>query len=100
MVVAAGLEKADIDIVGGDSIFFDRLVGSITHGQERRRLRRALDRRAGPRRAATWTARPTSPSDLGRVLGSVNTGDVANLTLSAFLAQQIKAGGAGRRQAA
>ncbi len=32
-VLAAGLEKADIDIVGGDSVFFDRLVGSIALGK-------------------------------------------------------------------
>ena len=30
--------------------------------------------------------------DLGRALGSISTGDVANLTLAAFLTQQIKAG--------
>ena len=33
MVVAAGLEKANIDIVGGDSVFFDKLLGSITLGK-------------------------------------------------------------------
>nr|BFE67180.1 hypothetical protein GCM10020092_004810 [Actinoplanes digitatis] len=33
MVVAAGLEKANIDIVGGDSVFFDKLLGSITMGK-------------------------------------------------------------------
>src|SRR4051812_20572685 len=33
MVLAAGLEKADIDIVGGDTVFFDKLLGSITLGK-------------------------------------------------------------------
>ena len=32
-LVAAGLETADINIVGGDSVFFDRLVGSIALGK-------------------------------------------------------------------
>ena len=41
-VLAAGLEGADIDIVGGDSVFFDRLVGAVILRQGRRRLRREL----------------------------------------------------------
>ena len=32
-VVSAGLAKANIDIVGGDSMFLDRLMGSITMGK-------------------------------------------------------------------
>ncbi|WP_280356404.1 hypothetical protein [Nocardia otitidiscaviarum] len=32
-VLATGLEQANIDIVGGDSIFLDRLVGSIGLGK-------------------------------------------------------------------
>lgn len=32
-LVGAGLEKANIDIVGGDSVFFDKLVGSISAGK-------------------------------------------------------------------
>ena len=34
-VLATGLEKADISIVGGESVFFDRLLGAV----ERRPLR-------------------------------------------------------------
>ena len=41
-MLGPGLEKANIDIVGGDSVFFDQLIGSITHGQGRGRLRGAL----------------------------------------------------------
>ncbi|RBO89460.1 flotillin family protein [Nocardia puris] len=33
MVLAAGLEKANIDIVGGESVFLDRLVGAIGLGK-------------------------------------------------------------------
>ncbi|GAA1987364.1 SPFH domain-containing protein [Kitasatospora viridis] len=32
-VLAAGLESADIDIVGGDSVFLDKLVGAISFGK-------------------------------------------------------------------
>jgi uncharacterized membrane protein YqiK len=32
-VLSAALEKADINIVGGDSVFFDRLVGAISLGK-------------------------------------------------------------------
>ena len=32
-VVSKGLESADINIVGGDSVFFDKLVGSIALGK-------------------------------------------------------------------
>ena len=49
MVVAAGLEKANIDIVGGDSVFFDKLLGSITLGKSVDGFVEQLDRGAGPR---------------------------------------------------
>jgi uncharacterized membrane protein YqiK len=32
-VLAAGLKSADIDIVGGDSVFLDRLVGAVSFGK-------------------------------------------------------------------
>ncbi|WP_405584859.1 SPFH domain-containing protein [Streptomyces sp. NBC_01190] len=32
-VLAAGLESADIDIVGGESMFLDRLVGAVSFGK-------------------------------------------------------------------
>ncbi|OIJ65296.1 SPFH domain-containing protein [Streptomyces mangrovisoli] len=32
-VLAAGLESADIDIVGGDSVFLERLVGAVSFGK-------------------------------------------------------------------
>ncbi|GAB2816386.1 hypothetical protein GCM10022221_12930 [Actinocorallia aurea] len=32
-VLAKGLESADIDIVGGDSVFFDKLVGAVALGK-------------------------------------------------------------------
>jgi uncharacterized membrane protein YqiK len=32
-VLAKGLEKADVQIVGGDDVFFDRLLGAVTAGR-------------------------------------------------------------------
>lgn len=93
MVVAAGLEKANIDIVGGDSVFFDKLLGSITMGKsldgfvEHSTVAQGIGSRY-------LDGSANIADDLGRLLGSVSTGDVANLTLAAFLTQQIKAGGA------
>jgi uncharacterized membrane protein YqiK len=92
MVVAAGLEKANIDIVGGDSVFFDKLLGSITMGKsldgfiEHSTVAQGIGSRY-------LDGSANLADDLGRVLGSVSTGDVANLTLAAFLTQQIRAGG-------
>ncbi|MET0494466.1 MAG: flotillin family protein [Actinoplanes sp.] len=92
MVLAAGLEKADIDIVGGDSIFFDKLMGSITLGKavdgfvEHSSVAQGLG-------AQYLNGNGDFARDLGRVLGSVSTADVANLSVAAFLTQQIRAGG-------
>ncbi|HEX5543710.1 MAG TPA: flotillin family protein [Micromonospora sp.] len=94
MVVAAGLEKANIDIVGGESVFFDRLVNSISLGK-------SVDGFVTNSDVAQALARPwldgsaNFTEDLSRLLGSLSTADVSNLTLSAFLLQQIKAGGSG-----
>ncbi|MFC0527943.1 flotillin family protein [Phytohabitans kaempferiae] len=92
-VVSKGLEKANIDIVGGDSIFFDRLMSSIAAGK-------AVDGFVGHSDVAQTLAKPwldgssDFTKDLAELLKSLNTGDVQNLTLSAFLLQQIKAGNA------
>ncbi|MEU4740541.1 SPFH domain-containing protein [Actinosynnema sp. NPDC023658] len=92
MVLAAGLEKADIDIIGGDSMFFDRIVGAITLGKqvdgfvENSDVARTL---AGP-----WLDGSASfTDDIGRLLGSLSTGDVKNLTVSALLLKLINSGG-------
>ncbi|MCT9932348.1 flotillin family protein [Planotetraspora sp. A-T 1434] len=91
-VLAAGLEKADIDIVGGDSIFFDRLMSSITMGK-------SVDGFVENSSVARAVAKPyldgtaSLPQDLSRMLGSLDTADVRNLTLSALLVKLIKAGG-------
>ncbi|WP_440067183.1 SPFH domain-containing protein [Streptosporangium sp. OZ121] len=91
-VVSAGLSKANIDIVGGDTVFFDRLMSSITMGKavdgfvENSDVARTL---AGP----YLDGSASLPADLGRVLGSIDTADVRNLSLSALLMKMIKEGG-------
>ncbi|MFI7596650.1 flotillin family protein [Actinoplanes sp. NPDC049681] len=90
-LIATGLEKADIDIVGGDSVFFDKLIGSITMGKSVDGFVQHSDVVQGLG-ARYLDGKANFAEDLGRVIGSVSTGDVANLTLSAFLTQQIKAG--------
>ncbi|WP_199551449.1 SPFH domain-containing protein [Streptomyces sp. N35] len=91
MVVSAGLENADINIVGGESVFFDRLLSSISMGKsvdgfvQNSRTAQAL---AGP-----WLDGSSSfPEDLGRIIGSVSTSDVQNLTVSALLMKLMKTG--------
>ncbi|MFD1150207.1 SPFH domain-containing protein [Saccharothrix hoggarensis] len=91
-VLAAGLEKADIDIVGGDSMFFDRIVGAITVGKQ-------VDGFVGHSDVAQALAGPwldgsaSFTDDVGRLLGSLSTGDVKNLTVSALLLKLINSGG-------
>ncbi|GHJ01353.1 MULTISPECIES: hypothetical protein [Streptomyces] len=91
-VLATGLENADIDIVGGDTVFFDRLMSSVALGKgvdgfvKHSETAQAL---AGP-----WLDGSSSfTDDLTRVLGSVSTADVQNLTVSALLMQLMKSGG-------
>ncbi|MFI1733236.1 flotillin family protein [Streptomyces acidicola] len=92
-VLATGLENADIDIVGGESVFFDRLMSSIALGKgvdgfvQHSETAQAL---AGP-----WLDGTANfADDVSRVLGSVSTGDVQNLTVSALLMKLMHSGGA------
>jgi len=90
-VLATGLENADIDIVGGDSVFLDRLVGSIALGK-------GVDGFVQHSDTAQALAKPwldgSTPftEDLTRMLGSVTSSDVQNLTVSALLAKLMKSG--------
>ena len=93
VVLAAGLAKADIDIVGGDTMFFDKVAGAIGIGK-------GLDGFVEHSDVAQSLGQPwlngsrSFPDDLTRLLGSVSTDDVKNLTLSALLMQRIRGGGA------
>ncbi|WP_282687239.1 MULTISPECIES: flotillin family protein [unclassified Streptomyces] len=96
-VLATGLENADIDIVGGESVFFDRLVSSVSLGK-------AVDGFVGNSQTAqalagSWLDGSSSfTDDLSRVLGSVSTGDVQNLTVSALLMRLMGSSGAASGQ--
>lgn len=98
-VLATGLESADINIVGGDTVFFDRLVSSISLGKgldgfiQHSDTARTL---AGP-----WLDGSASfTDDLAKMLGSVSTADVRNLTVSALLTKLMASGtGAGPQSA-
>jgi uncharacterized membrane protein YqiK len=91
-VLATGLESADINIVGGESVFFDRLMSSIALGK-------GIDGFVQHSETAQALARPwldgtsSFTDDLGRILGSVTTADVQNLTVSALLMKLMKTGG-------
>ena len=91
-VLATGLENADINIVGGESVFFDRLMSSIALGKsvdgfvQHSETVQAL---AAP--GLEGTAGFTD--DLSRMLGSLSTADVQNLTVSALLMKLMKTGG-------
>lgn len=90
MVLATGLEKADIDIVGGDTMFFDKLIGSIALGKsidgfvEHSTVAQGVG-------ARYLDGSANLAEDLGKVVGS--SADVANLSVAAFLTQQIRNGG-------
>ncbi|MEU3147851.1 MULTISPECIES: SPFH domain-containing protein [unclassified Streptomyces] len=91
-VLATGLENADINIVGGESVFLDRLVSSIALGKgidgfvQHSETAQAL---AGP-----WLDGSASfTDDVSRILGSVSSADVQNLTVSALLVKLMQAGG-------
>ncbi|CAL9577456.1 hypothetical protein SUDANB60_04946 [Streptomyces sp. enrichment culture] len=91
-VLATGLENADINIVGGDSVFFDRLVSSISLGKSVDgfvRHSETAQALAGP-----WLDGSASfTDDLSRMIGSVSASDVQNLTVSALLMKLMKQGG-------
>jgi len=91
-VIAAGLEKADIDIVGGDTMFFDRLVGAVSMGK-------SVDGFIDHSQTAQTLAKPwlngdsSFTQDIGRMIGGLDTNDVKNLTVSALLLKLIGSGG-------
>ncbi len=93
-VLSKGLEKADIDIIGGDSVFFDRLAGAITMGK-------AVDGAIEHSQAAQallggyLDGSRDLPDDLRALFGSATAGDLRDLTLTALLTKLIVADGNG-----
>ncbi|WP_306184750.1 SPFH domain-containing protein [Streptomyces sp. MK5] len=96
-VLATGLENADIDIVGGESVFFDRLVSAVSFGK-------GVDGFVEHSGTAQALAKPyldgsaSLTDDLSRILGSVSVSDVRDLTVSALLMRLMKSGGANAGQ--
>ncbi|MFD7714116.1 SPFH domain-containing protein [Streptomyces sp. NPDC059785] len=96
-VLATGLENADVNIVGGDSVFFDRLVSSIALGK-------GVDGFVQHSETAQALAKPwldgtsSFTDDLSRILGPASTADVQNLTVSALLMKLMNSGGANAGQ--
>ncbi|MEU5978263.1 flotillin family protein [Streptomyces sp. NPDC047315] len=90
-VLATGLENADIDIVGGESVFFDRLVGAVSLGKG---VDAFVDGSATARTLAEpWLDGSRSfAEDATSVLGSMSTSDVQNLTVSALLTKLMRSG--------
>ncbi|MER5446865.1 flotillin family protein [Streptomyces sp. NPDC002764] len=92
-VLATGLENADIDIVGGESVFFDRLMSAISLGKGVDGFVQNSD--TAQALAKPWLDGTASfTQDVSRVLGSVSTADVQNLTISALLLKLMQTGGA------
>jgi uncharacterized membrane protein YqiK len=93
-VIASGLDKADISIVGGDSVFFDRLVNAVSAGRSVDSF--VANSETVQSMAAPWldgSGRFTE--DATRVLSSLGSGDLANLSASALIARLTAATGAG-----
>ncbi|MFD5322595.1 flotillin family protein [Streptomyces sp. NPDC127092] len=90
-VLATGLEHADINIVGGESVFLDRLVQSVSLGKS---VDGFLDHsQTAQTLAGPWLNGDGSfTEDLTKVLGSLSTADVQNLSVSALLAKVMKSG--------
>ncbi|MFJ6405714.1 flotillin family protein [Streptomyces hydrogenans] len=90
-VLATGLENAEINIVGGESVFLDRLVQSVALG-------RSVDGFVDHSRTAQALAGPwlngegAFTEDLTKVLGSLSSADLQNLSVSALLAKVMKSG--------
>jgi uncharacterized membrane protein YqiK len=92
MVLAAGLEKADIDIIGGDTVFFDKIANAITAGKQ-------VDGFVGnsdvvQALGAKWMDGSANfPEDLTKILSSFTTGDAQNLAAALALTQMAKNNG-------
>ncbi|WP_051759298.1 hypothetical protein [Herbidospora cretacea] len=92
-VLSAGLSKANIDIVGGDSVFFDKLVGAVTMGK-------SIDGFVDNSEVARTLADPylngdaSLSADLAKIVSGIDSGAVRDMTVSAFLATLMKNGAA------
>src|SRR5690606_10648148 len=91
-VLAAGLSNANIDIVGGDTMFFDKVVGSITAAKSVDGFMNHSEV-AGALAAPYLNGNASLIEDLKGVVGAVSSEDLKNLTVSALLMRLIQQGG-------
>lgn len=98
MVVAEGLKQADIDIVGGDTVFFDRLVSAVGMGKA---VDGFVDKSETSQKLLGdyLNGEKSFAGDLKDVLSrpALSSGDVQNLTVAAMLAR-VMAGSSGEHQ--
>ncbi len=93
-IISKGLENAKIDIVGGESVFFDRLVGAMSAG-------RAVDGFVSKSGTVQTAFRDylqgdrSLTADLKDVLSNaaISPGEVQNLTVSALLMKLMATSG-------
>lgn len=90
-MIAKSLEKAKIDIVGGDNKFFEAIVGSVTAGKQ-------VDRLVHESRVLTDVKETFFNGDAQNFkqqvqhfvdLFGISSADIKNLTISALLGQMI-----------
>lgn len=88
-VLSDGLKNAKVDIIGGESMFFDRLVSAVSMGKSVDGFLRSDGGRTLFKDYLEGKASFTD--DLKSVLSrpSVNSGNVRDLTLAAFLTQAM-----------
>ncbi|MEU8877272.1 flotillin family protein [Streptomyces javensis] len=88
-VLATGLENAKIDIVGGESVFFDRLVNAVSLGKG---VDAFVDRSESVQAmAAPWLDKDDSTftEDVGAMLAGLGGGGLRDLTLAGALTRLI-----------
>ncbi|MEV6460997.1 flotillin family protein [Streptomyces albidoflavus] len=90
-VLATGLENADINIVGGESVFFDRIVDSVSFGKGLDAF--VTNSATAQRLGADWLDGTSSfTGDLTSVLSSVTSGGLRDLSASALMGRLAKEG--------
>ncbi len=85
-VLSSAFEKANIDIIGGNGEFFDRIAGSITMGKQFDGFLRGSSK-ASHVLEGYFSGAKDLPSDVKDILTGLShaSAEVQNLTLSAFL---------------
>lgn len=92
-LISTGLENAKIDIVGGDSVFFDRLVGAISAGRSVDAFVDGSERAQAM--AGSWLDKENSTftDDLTSMVAGLGASGLRDLTLAGLLTRLIAGGG-------